>query len=100
MGQQAKDAGESEGVRCNGVDTGPAFARRKNEQTSSRCLVTRKPEKQLSYGKADDGRSYHAGAPMNGNVWLPPVGIVKSAHVCAGGSPCQGALLRCLSGMR
>ena len=42
--------------RCNGVDTGSEFARRENEQTSSRCLVTRKPDKQLSYGKADDGR--------------------------------------------
>jgi hypothetical protein len=41
---------------CNGVDTGSEFARRENEQTSSRCLVTRKPDQQLSYGKADDGR--------------------------------------------
>jgi hypothetical protein len=41
---------------CNGVDTGSKFARRENEQTSSRCLVTRKPDKQLLYGKADDGR--------------------------------------------
>lgn len=42
--------------RGNGVDTGSEFARRENEQTSSRCLVTRKPDKQPSYGKADDGR--------------------------------------------
>ena len=86
--------------RCNGVDTGSEFARRENEQTSSRCLVTRKLDKQPSYGKADDGSLQPAGAPISGNVWLPPVGIVKSAQECAGGSPCQGVPLRCLSGMR
>jgi len=41
---------------CNGVDTGSEFTRRENEQTSSRCLVTRRSDKQPSYGKADDGR--------------------------------------------
>ena len=43
---------------------------------------------------------YPAGAPINGNVWLPLVGIVKSAQEWAGGSPRQGVPLRCLSGMR
>ena len=65
--------------RCNGVDTGSEFARRENEQTSSRCLVTRKSEKQLLSGKANDGRFYLLVRPETETFGCSPVGIVKSA---------------------
>jgi hypothetical protein len=61
MAQRVKDAGESEGQAVMAwirVQNLPGVKTSANAafDTSSRCLVTKKPDKQLLYGKADGGR--------------------------------------------
>lgn len=61
MRQWVKEAGKSEGravmagIRVQDLPGAKASANAAFD-TSGRCLVTRKPDKQLSYGKADGGR--------------------------------------------
>lgn len=95
-----KDAGESEGhvvmawIRVQNLPDAKASKLPAGVSSRENWINNFHMGKQMA---ADFGL---AGAPISGNVWLLPVSIVKSVQRCAGGSPCQGEPLRCLSLLR